>query len=174
MREDTTFGLTPERLSRILAMGLKNGDGQDDAEVNRAPVQALQGMLSRKVTLDAAEPESLPAILNRPCDELSAITGRTISELLLDSETDLAVIKTLKDYGKELVRRGAPEARVSAATAIYYAAIASALVFHGHKITRHSYPRLREAYVKLEQEPWMSHELKDLFRRARAVCQQTK
>jgi hypothetical protein len=96
------------------------------------------------------------------------VARQTLRDLLLDSKTDLAVIKTLKDYGKKLVRRGGPEAKQAAATVIYYAAIASALVFHAHKITQHSCQTL------LEQKPWVPPELKDLFRRAKAACHQRK
>jgi hypothetical protein len=99
-------------------------------------------------------------------------TGSRIEEILLDSKTDLAVIKALKDYYKKLVHGADSEQKQMAATVIYYAAIASALVFHRQKITNLSYHKLEKAYTDLEKEPWAPSELKDLFSRARAVCQQ--
>lgn len=127
-------------------------------------------MLDRELPLDPATPHSIPAVLNRPCDELLAATRRTVSQLLLDSKTDLAVMKALKDYCKALARLAGREARRTAATVIYYAAIANALVFHQHKITQHSYEKLHEAYAELEQKPWIPSELKELFKKAQAIC----
>jgi hypothetical protein len=97
-----------------------------------------------------------------------------MSDLLLTPSTDLTVLETLKNYAKELARSGGPEAKQTAATVIYYAAIASALVFHSHKITRHSYEKLHRAYTELEQKPWIPSELMGLFGRALALCQQEK
>jgi hypothetical protein len=131
-------------------------------------------MLSNKLPLDPAIPDSLPAVLKRPCDEVLAAAGKTMSDLLLDLETDLAVIKALKTCGKQLARGGVPDAKQEAGTAIYYAAIANSLVFHQHKITEQSYEKLGQAYTRLEQKPWIPSELKNLFKKAEAICQQRK
>ncbi len=127
-------------------------------------------MLSSKLVLDPAIPDSLPAVLNWPSDHVLAAAGRTMSGLLLNSSTDLAVLETLKDFEKELARRSETEAKQAAATVLYYAAIASALAFHSHKTTQHSYEKLHQAYAELEQKPWVPSELKDLFEKARAIC----
>jgi len=86
--------------------------------------------------------------------------------------TDSAIIEALKDYGKELIRRSVTEAKEAAATLIYYAAIANALMSHQDKITQHSYEKLKEAYAELERRQWIPFDLKGLFRRAKAPCQQ--
>ena len=174
MKEETTHGLKPEQLARLLALGLQSNDAEDDLLATGPPGEPLLKMLAGKLPLDPAIPDSLPAVLNRPCDEVLPAAGRTITDLLLDSKTDLSVIKAVKDYAKELARRGGTDAQEAAATAIYYAAIASALVFHGHKITQHSYEKLHKAYAELGEKPWGSSELKDLFRKAREVCHQRK
>jgi hypothetical protein len=173
-KDETTYGLSPERLARLLAIGLQSADDLNNLSTGRGPGEILMEMLTLELPLGPAVPDSLPAVLNRPCDEMLGVARQTLRDLLLDSKTDLAVIKTLKDYGKKLVRRGGPEAKQAAATVIYYAAIASALVFHAHKITQHSCQTLREAYAELEQKPWVPPELKDLFRRAKAACHQRK
>jgi hypothetical protein len=119
-------------------------------------------------------PYSLPPVLGRPCDEFLPDAGLTTSDFLLDSKTDLSITEMLKSYGKELVRHRGPDVKQAAATAIYYAAIAGALVFDQKKITQHSYEKLHQAYTELEQKPWIPSELKGLFRKARAVCRQRK
>jgi len=174
VKEQTTYGQTPERLARLLAIGVRDSNCKGNPGAGRTPAQVLRDMLSSDLPLDPAMPDSLPAVLNWPSDKVLAAASQTMNDLLLGSRTDLAVIKTLKDYSKELVRRGESEAKQAAATAIYYAAIASALVFHQHKITQHSSKRLDEAYTELERKPWIPSELKDLFKRARAVSGQPK
>lgn len=174
MSEETTYGLSPGQLARLLAIGLEGTAAQEHLLAGRTLAELLEEMLAGELPLDPAMLDSLPAVLNRPCHELLAVAGRALSDLLLNPETDLAVIKTLKDYAKKLVRRAGPEAKQAAATAIYYTAIASALVHHEQKITRHSYEKLNEAYADLEQKPWIPSELKDLFGKARSVCRERK
>lgn len=172
MKDHTTYGVDPERLARLLAIGIESADGQNNLGDGRFPAELLQAMLASKLSLDPAVLDSLPAVLNRSCDELHPLPDRTIGDLVLDAKTDLAVIKALKEYGKELVGFQRLEAKQAAATVIYYAAIANAMVFHGQKITEHSYPKLQQAYAKLEQTVWIPSELKKLFRKAHAVCGQ--
>ena len=174
MEEKTTYGLSPERLARLLALGVEGKEAEEKVRAVRTPGEALQEMLSSKLPFDAAHPESIPAVLKRTCDELLPFSSQTLQDLLLDSETGLPAIKRLKDYGKELVRITKAEAQQTAATVIYYAAIASALVFHQSKITGHSYGKLEEAYGDLEQRRWIPSDLKRLFRRAKAACQQRR
>ncbi len=170
-KEETTYGLSPKHLARLLAIGLEKDDGENKLGDTRTPAEELEEILSRRLSLDPATPDSMPAILNRPCGELLPAAGRSMGNVLLDPATDLAIIRTLKDYGKQLVRRGL-EGKRAAAIVIYYAAIASALLFHNHKITQHSYEKLEKAYTDLEQKPWVPPELKELFQKARTLCQE--
>jgi hypothetical protein len=156
-KEETTYGLSPDRLAKLLALGLESEKDQDDLEEKRTAAEALDEMLSRKLS-----PEKVKA------------SDKTVGDLLIGADTDPSLIETLKDYGKELVRGADSETRKAAATAIYYAAIASALLSHGKKITQHSYGRLQKAYEDLEQKDWVPSDLKDLFGKAKAACQEKK
>jgi hypothetical protein len=174
VKEDTNSGLSPRQLARLLATGVEGVQEQKNPGSNRSPEEILRKMLSGELPLDAAIPDSLPVVLNWPSDQVLAAAGRSMSDLLLNSSTDLTVLKTLKDYAKELARRREPEAKQAAATVLYYAAIAGALVFHEQRITEHSYRKLYEAYDELEGTQWIPRELKDLFKKARTVCQGRK
>jgi len=166
MNKETTYGLRPEQLARLLGLAAESEEAPKRAGTSRTPAKLLRELLASERLLDPQTPDSLPAVLNRPCNEVLAARGRTMNDLLLDSETDLTVVQTLKDYGKEFARRRGSKAKQAAATVIYYGAIASALVFHGKKISQHSHQKLHDAYTQLEQKPWIPSELKDLFRRA--------
>jgi len=172
VKEETTSGVSPRRLARLLALGVQHGSNNPGG--GRTPAGVLQEILDTQLPLDSTLPNSLAAVLNWTSDEVLSAGGRTIRELLLDPETHLVVIKTLKDYGKGLVRRAGPNAKETAATVIYYAAIASALVFHGRRITQHSYRTLYEAYTELRRRSWVPSELKDLFEKARRICRERK
>ena len=167
VEEETTYGLSPEQLAHLLAMGLHQEDDQGSGEGSRTNSDMLQHMLMSELPLDPAMPESVPVVLKRPCEELSDVVGQTLSQLLLNSQTGFEVIQTLKDYAKALSRRGTQQPKHGAAAVIYYAAIASALVFHRHKITRHSYETLREAFSQLAKKNRVSTELGELFRKGR-------
>lgn len=173
MKEETTYGLSPDRLARLLALGLQDSEKEEESPEDQSSGEVLQEMLDRELSVDPATPDSLAAVLKRPPDEVVAGT-QTLGDSLLGSETHLEVIKTLKDYGKELVRSEGSEARKAAATAIYYAAIGSALLFHNRKITQHSFEKLEEAFADLEQKDWIPPDLQDLFLRALAACQEQK
>lgn len=172
VKEETTFGVSPRRLAKLLALGVQRG--KDNPGGGGTPAEVLREILDTQLPLDPTLPNSLPTVLSWTSDEVLSAAGRTLRDLLLDPETHLVVIRTLKDYGKGLVRRPGPGAKQAAATVIYYGAIANGLVFHGRKITQHSYRTLHKAYTELRRKSWIPSELKDLFRRALAVCRQQK
>lgn len=55
--------------------------------------------------------------------------------------------------------------------AIYYAAVAGALVFHDSKITEHSFERLERAFGMLIAKTWMASELVGLFEKCRTLAE---
>jgi len=174
MREDTTYDITPKATARFLSIGMESKNIRGDLRASPSPAKLLQDMLANEPPLHPTMPGSVPAVLNRPCDELLPAAGRSMCDLLTGSKTDPAVITTLKDYAKELVRRGALQTQKAVGIVIYYAAIANALVFQGKRITTHPYENLREAYTELKGKPWISKELKGLFQKAGDVCGRRK
>lgn len=172
MQDDSTQGLSPQQLVRLLALGAKGPRQPDAARQGRAPADVLDEMLGHRLTLDELSPDSLPVVLGRPCNELLFNLGRTMGEVLLDESVQLPAIVALKDYGKALARCGEPGPKHAAATVLYYAAIAAALVGHGEKITQHRYEKLDGAFAKLAREPWVPGPLRGLLERARAACKE--
>ena len=170
MADESTVGLSPERLAKLLAVGaedIPDAEGLPPVEVT---AEILRARLSNPLPLDQAALDSVPAILRRPCEELRPLAGRPLAEILLDPAADPTVIATLKDYGKAMSLRWRGGALHGAAVAVYYGAIAAALVCHGRKITTHSYRGLDHSFATLIGKPWMAPELAELLARARAVC----
>ena len=174
MKKKTAYGLSPRQIIRLLAIGKKGGDAPTGAGVSKTPAEILGGILSSTLPLDPDSPNSLPVVLDWTGRKVLSASGRKIGDLLVEPKTDLEVLRGLKEYGKTMASGTSAKAKQAAATAIYYAAIASILVFHEHKISHHSYERLDKAFTKIERKPWVWPELKDLFQKARAFCRQCK
>ena len=170
MKEKSTYGIDPERLACLLAIGVEAADGQNNPSSTRSPAEVLREMLGSPPPLDPSSPDSLPVVLNRPCDEMTPVAGQCMRDLLLSPETDLSVIETLRDYGKGLSSRHESNTESAAGAVMYHAATANALVFHGRNITPLSFEKLTEAYENLAQTQWLPAELRKLFRKVRVAC----
>ena len=168
-KHTTTFGVGSEQLARLLGIGL-DLDDHEHCSPNQAKAALLRTRLSGTLPLDPAVVDALPAILGRVCRELLPMGGRSLGGVLLDSETGLDVLETIKDYGKKLVAGKDSEAEHAVSTAIYFAAIASALLFHDQKITSYTYPALAEAFSTLIDKQWLAPELARHLAKARRLC----
>jgi hypothetical protein len=170
MKSDAALGLPPDRLVRLL--GLIDDAPEEPSPGGRAlgVDQMLRATLAGRLRLDASAADSLPAVLGRPCGELEAHRDEPLGGLLTGPGTDLATLRTLKDYSKALVLRSSSEAARAAATTLYYAAIAAGVVFYGEKITQLDSGRLDRGLAMLIEKPWMPPALGDLMTRARSGC----
>ena len=178
MDTPTTSGLSPQQMAQLLALGTE-GPHEAVAAATAEPgaAEALRQLLATLAPMDGGETLSLGAV--RPIRSLDpfragdrpvAAATRSIGELLADRRTDLATITAIKDYGKGLVHGRGGESAMAAATAVYYAAIAAALVHHGRKITSYSHVRLVESFDRLIGRPWLTAEIDRLFSDARRLC----
>jgi hypothetical protein len=170
MRKDSTLGLNPESLARLLGIALYFDSDEDKDSSTHPTAQLLKARLAGTLPLDTTVVEELPAILGQLRKNLMPLGGRTLGEIITDSKSDLGAIKKIRRYAKKMASRKRSEADRAVAVAIYYAAIASALVFHDMKITTHSYESLEVSFAKLINKPWMSTELNKLFVRALKLC----
>ncbi len=169
MDEESTYGLSPERLARLLGIG-EEGPAKDRAEGEQAAGRLLRARLEGTLPLESKVVDALPAVLGHLCRELLPLKGRPLGDVLLDPTVEIEAIKELKDYGKKLARRSRSEAEKASAVAIYYAAIASALLFHDEKISGHSYKSLKGSFSMLIGKEWMVPELARHFSKAHKAC----
>jgi len=171
MAPRSTFGLYPRQLAGLLA----TGSTAEAAQATLSPVQSTRQLLRHRLAgplhLDRRCVDSLPAVLGRPCEELHPLAGRIVGDLLMAPGTPLAVLETLKEYGKGLSHRWEDGPEHTVAVAIYFAAIAAALVSHGRKITTRSYRDLARSLGMMMEDRWMTPELAFLFDSARKACE---
>ena len=171
-KESTTFRLSSEQLARLLGIGSYISEDKDQVDQEQKKAELLRDWLAAKLPIEEAMVESLPTIIRRVCQELQPLAGEPFGNLLQDPETDITTIRRIKDYSKKLAMSARSEAEHDAATAIYFAAIASALVFHDRKITTYSYKSLDESFSKLINETWIAKDISELFSKACKVCNQ--
>jgi len=157
------FELDRQQLSRLLAAGI---DGEPPSG---RPVGGADGSRPSRA---AALREALSALMAQPCDRVAILQGRTTGSLLLDRQTDPAILRLVKEHGKTLVRAGGPRTSRDAAVTVYYAAIASALVHHREKITHFPHGALSRSFRTLCAKRWIPVELRSLFAEAQGLCEE--
>ena len=169
-KKPSTFGLNQAKLAELWSMGSDAAPAKDTADDRQQKADLLRDYLGSSPPLDADLVELLPQVLSRVCRELRPFVGESFGSVLLDPEADVVVLKRIKDLGKKMVESATSEANHDAATALYYAAIAAALVFHDRRITSFSYDNLAESFTTMLDSGWLTAELTDLFGKARDAC----
>ncbi len=170
MRKDSTLGLSPAKLARLLGITLGSGSGEKRRNSAQTTSELIQAHLAGTLPLDTTVIEELPAIIGRLRDDLIAHGGKTLGDVLTDPKSDLDTIKKVRQHAKRMAYRKNSGAKHAVAIAIYFAAIANALVFHSTKITTHSYRSLRVSFGDLAKRPWMPAELVKLLAKAHKMC----
>jgi hypothetical protein len=169
MQKRSTYGLRLDQLAGLFSLGI------DCPVEGREGQQRMAAMLREHLTCALpAGPlllDALVMMVGRLGYEARSLGGKTLVELLLDPRTDLGLLRAIKECCKRLSSSLESKAEAAIATTLYYAAMASALVYHDKKITQHSYDALDEACALLMDKPWMDRELAALFCRARGLCQ---
>jgi len=145
--DTSTFGSGPDALARLLGMVVGDDDkSQSTGEDKR--IEMIQARFAGPLPLDSAVVDALPSLIGKLCEDLLPLGGRALAEILLDKTSSLETLEKIKTYGKQLSKSEEPQHSVG--IAVYYAAIASALLFHDAKITKHSYAYLRDSLKVVE------------------------
>ncbi len=110
--------------------------------------------------------DGLTSILRHIYKEVSSQAGRSVKNYLVDPSTPVELLKEIKEYHQRVAKTSHSEAERRVATAVYFGAIASALVFHHQKMTSYSFGKLGQAIHKLLGMPWINPNLKALLEQA--------
>lgn len=170
--EPTTFGLSREKLARLWEVGDDTPAGQDGPTEEQKKAELLRDRLAEPLLLDPTATRMLPETLSFVLEQFRPLMGCSVGDLLLDPDTDPSVVWQIKDQYKERAQSCSSELEREVATAIYYAAIANALLFHEEsllrddKITTFSYKQLNEHFSQLLNIPWLTPDMVGLFKRA--------
>ena len=151
-----------------LCLNPKQVGAKKAVEKNRADI--LLDTLALKLPVDPALLESLPAALRSLSEQLQSVSGLPLRKLLQDSKTRTTSIRKIKDFAKELGSSANDQIERDVALAIYFAAIASALLFRSVKISEYSYKELEQSFDALTGHDWVPPDLSRLFKKARKYC----
>jgi len=165
----TTFGLDLEKVARLLEVGSDIPAAPHVADQQKADL--LSDRLSDTLAVYRSTEEEGARMPRRLRETIQALAGESVGKLLLDSKTDIGLIRTAKAHGRKLSTSAKSKAEYQTANVIYYAAIAHALVRHDRKITKHSYEYLQNSFIHLSKEDWIPKGLIDLFVEASEYCQ---
>ncbi len=155
---ESTLGLRLDQLADLFSVA---ADDQalteaDDGEGDESVGEMLRHCLAAMFPADS---------------DLTSLPGRSVLQVLLSPGSTISELEVIKAKSKSQTFASISEAQCAAATALYYGAIASALVHHHQKITQGSYRKLDESLALLSKKRWMPEELRELFLRARRICQ---
>jgi hypothetical protein len=170
MDKESTFGLTIGQLADLFTLGIEEVNSVEDISDNEALTALLRDQLATPLPKDSLLFDSLLTMLGRLGCDLRALAGRSLRDVLLKPGSDIGLLQAIKDYSKKLSCSLASESETAIAITIYYAALASSLLYHDKKITQYSYDSLDESFARLSEKEWMVPELARLFSRARKIC----
>lgn len=171
MDTKTTHGIRPERLIDLLSVGLQSSvSGIDELVSDEQIRDYFSDLVHRKIPNDSSIIDSILLLLRENKRYGKLVGGRSLCELLLDGGTDLQLHVAIKDYSKKIYQSSISKGENSIAAAIYYLAIAAALVYHDATISAHSEDTLKTAFGDLLAKTWMSPEFKELLETARTRC----
>ena len=169
MKRASTFGMKVEQLRELFDVGRELPRKPKEAG-DEAKQDLLESRLAQNLPLDKRQVEQLPEALSLLCEAMGQLTGDVLGEILQDPSSDLTTTRRVKRRAKQWAAKAASKEEHDTAAAIYYAAIAHALVYHNQRITRFPVAALAETYARLSKETWMPQDLVALFQAARACC----
>jgi hypothetical protein len=166
--------LNARQKRQLLKLGLSKQPETRNRRPHKDNVNILLDLLGTKLPLEPSLAEALPVLLQALSEELAALSGPNLGDYLTNPKTSPIVLRQIKDYAKAKGTRTSDPLEGQAINAIYHAAIAAALVFHGIKISGHSYQILGDTFLVLGRRNWIPLSLKRLFRKARERCDRHK
>jgi hypothetical protein len=169
-KDSSTFGIPHDKLAHLWDLHSDREEGPEEYDQDLLKLELLNDMLARKMPLDRAVAQALSRVLAQLCKDIRPFTGDSFGHLLIDPETDFSIIKQIKEYYKGLSDHIQSEIEHDVIAVLYYAAIASALVYHRERITSFSNEHLRKAFLKCNAYAWLTLDLKSLFLKASEYC----
>ena len=169
-KRPTTFGLSPNRLAGLWNIGSDTEEAEKFADPESKKTELLRDLLAGILQTHSPKAQSRPKEQKLRKSVIHSVTDLPIEKLLHNPETGIILLRGIKDYGKKLSGKAKSKVEYQAANTLYYAAIASALVFHDRRITKFSYKDLEVYFRRLDQENWIPEALRKLFARACEYC----
>jgi hypothetical protein len=157
-------------MESLFSLGAEEPDPADEKGDNEKMTGLLREQLMRALPERSLLFEALVMMMEQQGYDTGPLAGRPLGQVLVSSESDVGLLRAIKESSKTLSCTLDSEAETALATTIYYAALAGALVHHDKKITQNPYAKLDESFALLIGKKWMARELTALFSEARRIC----
>lgn len=171
-RKPTTSGLGPDKLAEILNVFSEEDTEKAELSPSQIKAELLQDRLAETLLSGSAKNSPFRKELTHLCSLAGLISDEPIRSLLSSHETNIDLLVKIKEHGKRMTTDSSSEAEHETANVIYYTAIASALIYHGDKITRSSYEDMEKAFSVFIDTEWISSDLIGLFEKAAEYCKE--
>ena len=148
-----SFGLEPDRPA-----GLPDGDEQRG--------DLLCDILRGPLPMKRPGHNGACADAGGFCRGLRTVAGAPLGELLQNAKTEIAVLRRIKEYAKTRGKGAGSDVEKDVFLALYFAAIAAALVFHDKCVTEHRSRDLSVFLNAFAQARWVPLHISELLRRA--------
>jgi hypothetical protein len=166
----------PKKISRTMMLQLVKSIFEKDSGNPVGPVDQQSEYFEEKMAAalpkDFFDQADLPDHLSVLCDISGISKNETFKSVIKNDKVELSLLVKMKDYFKELSSESSDEMEHQIYIAIYYAAIASALMYHDEKISSYSYEELAANFGRLSKEDWLPEYILKLYRKARTYCSQ--
>lgn len=171
-KETSTFGLSSKKLVHLMKIVEETEPTQEKVDQQRVKTEMLYDYLAQTLAVYKYAGEELSARQSQLRNTINVLSSEPIGKLLQDPETEIGLIRMIKDYSSKFSKRAKSKAEHKIANTIYYAAIAHALLFHSRRITRYTYESLSKSFAKLTKENWVPNNISNLFVQATKISQQ--
>lgn len=165
----STFGLGPEKLGRLLALYAESKESPAPADSDDQKARLLKDLMADIPPLTADVLRTLPPLLRQMYEDGPRLEGQSLSDLIENRKTSLTDLKAVRDLAHRLSVEAKTQAEHEAAGAVYYAAIAAAMVHHHQNIAKVPCGQLAEHFATLAGYKWIAAGLRHLFEQARVV-----
>ncbi|MFC1762653.1 hypothetical protein ACFL6U_11305 [Planctomycetota bacterium] len=165
-KKPTTFGMYSQKISDLLKVGTDELQNPLAEEQDQKKADLLHDILNATLPVCFEDENGLSGESAGWQRTVEVLSGDSVGELLQDPETDLSFVRTIKDHGRRVSSSTASEVEHEVGNTVYFAAIASALIFHSVRISRLSYVDLKKSFHRLTSEDWIPQWLIELFGQA--------
>lgn len=171
-KKSNSYNLDSEKMVALLRIGKLDEqiNNRETPQVNLE--EAIMFHLSHPMPLKGIVRKCATAIPELVTNALYVCNSKCVGRLLQDHDTSIGQLEELKSVYRRSSMKAMPSENKTAAVAIYYAAIAKALVSHGQKISTFSYKQLNRAFTALIKKQWIPDYIKQLYRQAAKICQE--
>ncbi len=173
-KRKSTFGLRLDQLANLLSLAAEERTNTEEENADERLAQILRHQLTLVLPGNTLLFPNSTKVSDDKQYDLTPLAGRSLLQVFFNPETSIDQLQMIKEVSKHLTTTSVSEAEHAVATTIYHAAIASCLVHHAKKNTKHPYEKLVDSFTLLIEKKWMSFELVEMFSRARDICKKKR